>query len=75
MTQTESTKPPVLEHSHDPDAIAQRLALGRNQNYLKDAVYGAIDGAVTTFAVVSGVAGAGLSPTIVIILGFAESGG
>ena len=32
-------------------------------------VYGAIDGAVTTFAVVSGVAGAGLSAGIVVILG------
>lgn len=41
-------------------------------NYLKDFVYGAVDGAVTTFAVVSGVAGADLSPRIVIILGMAN---
>lgn len=40
--------------------------------YLKDFIYGAIDGAVTTFAVVSGVAGAGLSSTIIIILGIAN---
>lgn len=39
---------------------------------LKAAVYGANDGIVTTFAVVAGVAGAGLSPTIVIILGIAN---
>jgi len=32
-------------------------------------VYGSIDGTVTTFAIISGVAGAGLSPAIVIILG------
>lgn len=40
--------------------------------YLKDYIYGAIDGTVTTFAVVAGVAGAGLSHSIVIILGFAN---
>jgi vacuolar iron transporter family protein len=39
---------------------------------LGDFVYGATDGAVTTFAVVAGVVGASLSPTIVLILGFAN---
>lgn len=39
---------------------------------LKAAVYGANDGIITTFAVVAGVAGAGLSPQIVIILGIAN---
>lgn len=41
-------------------------------SFVGDFVYGAIDGSVTTFAVVSGVAGAGLAPNIVIILGFAN---
>lgn len=40
--------------------------------YLKDFVYGAIDGTVTTFAVVAGVAGASLSTRIVLILGVAN---
>src|SRR3989338_8162321 len=40
--------------------------------YVGDFVYGAIDGSVTTFAVVSGVAGAGLSSNVVIILGLAN---
>ncbi|MDD5055969.1 MAG: VIT1/CCC1 transporter family protein [Candidatus Peribacteraceae bacterium] len=40
--------------------------------YIHDIVYGANDGIVTTFAVVSGVAGAELSPSVVIILGFAN---
>jgi VIT1/CCC1 family predicted Fe2+/Mn2+ transporter len=40
--------------------------------FIHDIVYGANDGIVTTFAVVSGVAGAHLSPTIVIILGYAN---
>lgn len=57
---------------HDPAAIRERLELGVRHSYLKDFVFGAIDGAVTTFAVVSGVAGAGLSPGIVIVLGFAN---
>ena len=40
--------------------------------YLKDFIYGAVDGAVTTFAVVSGVEGAGLSSNVIIILGLAN---
>jgi VIT1/CCC1 family predicted Fe2+/Mn2+ transporter len=39
---------------------------------LEDFVYGSTDGAVTTFAVVAGVVGASLSPSIVLILGFAN---
>ena len=35
-------------------------------------VYGAIDGAVTTFAVVAAVVGASISPSIIVILGFAN---
>lgn len=41
-------------------------------NWLPDFVYGGMDGAVTTFAVVAGVAGAQLSTTIILILGFAN---
>ncbi|MBC9984820.1 hypothetical protein E4P24_00320 [Haloferax sp. AS1] len=40
--------------------------------YLPELIYGANDGIVTTFAVVAGVAGASLSPSIVIVLGFAN---
>lgn len=43
-----------------------------HERYLGEFVYGAIDGAVTTFAVVAGAAGAMLDPVIVIILGFAN---
>lgn len=42
------------------------------RRYLSDLVYGANDGIITTFAVVAGVAGAGLAPTVVLILGFAN---
>lgn len=47
-------------------------SLSFSQKYLEDAVYGASDGIVTTFAVVAGVSGASLSPAIVLILGFAN---
>jgi VIT1/CCC1 family predicted Fe2+/Mn2+ transporter len=40
--------------------------------YIRDAVFGANDGIVTTFAVVAGVAGANLSVNTVLILGFAN---
>ena len=40
--------------------------------YLKDIVYAANDGIITTFAVVAGVAGAGLAPRIVLVLGIAN---
>lgn len=42
------------------------------KNYLPEFVYGGIDGTVTTFAVVSGVVGAALNSSIVLILGFAN---
>jgi vacuolar iron transporter family protein len=40
--------------------------------YLPEFVYGGTDGTITTFAVVSGVIGASLSSSIVLILGFAN---
>lgn len=39
---------------------------------LGEFVYGAIDGTVTTFAVVAGAAGAGLSSAVIVVLGFAN---
>lgn len=42
------------------------------RHYLGDLVYGAIDGIVTTFAIVAGVVGASLSPRVIIILGVAN---
>ncbi len=44
----------------------------RIEQYLPEMVYGSIDGIVTTFAVVAGAAGAGLSIQVVLILGIAN---
>ncbi len=62
----------ALEHKHTAEAIRQRLAGGSRPNYARDFVYGGIDGAVTTFAIVAGVVGASLSASIVIVLGLAN---
>ncbi len=40
--------------------------------HFDDFIYGSIDGAVTTFAIIAGVVGASLSPEIILILGFAN---
>jgi vacuolar iron transporter family protein len=45
---------------------------GRHGQHLADAVLGATDGVVTTFAVVAGAAGAHLSSGVVLIMGFAN---
>lgn len=60
------------EHGHSPEEIAQRLSGDRQKNHLKDIIYGGIDGAVTTFAIVAGVEGAGLSHGIIVALGLAN---
>ncbi|MCS7015350.1 MAG: VIT1/CCC1 transporter family protein [Gemmatales bacterium] len=57
------------EREHTPAAIRARLASGPTHSYLRDFVYGAIDGTVTTFAIVAGVEGAALSAKVVCILG------
>ena len=40
--------------------------------YVKSIVYGGLDGTITTFAVVAGVAGASLGSNVILILGFAN---
>ncbi|MBK6732281.1 MAG: VIT1/CCC1 transporter family protein [Bacteroidetes bacterium] len=55
--------------------MESKFDIPENKNlnkYLPEFVYGGIDGSITTFAVVAGAAGAGLSGNIVIILGFAN---
>lgn len=58
---------------HNDNSIQeQQTWFNTYQEYLGEFVYGGIDGAVTTFAVVSGAVGAGLNNKVIIILGFAN---
>lgn len=61
-----------LSHIHTPTAIQDRLRSDFDHSYLGDFILGAIDGCVTTFAVVCSVVGAGLSSSVAIILGMAN---
>jgi len=60
------------EHSHDPEDIAERLEKGTKHSYLRDWVYGGIDGSVTTFAIISSVEGANFTQKAIIIFGIAN---
>lgn len=58
---------------HSEDRLHRHAAwIGRFEKYLPEAVYGSIDGIVTTFAVVAGAAGADLGINVVLILGMAN---
>lgn len=61
--------------AHEQERIKQASehngATGKSE-YLGNMVYGGLDGIITTFAVVSGVVGANLSPNIILILGLAN---
>ncbi len=61
-----------LANEHRTDRIRERLESPRGESPLGDFVLGGVDGVVTTFAVVAGSAGGGLSVTTVIILGLAN---
>ena len=63
--------------AHDPERIARAVHGteehgGAGSQYIGDFVYGGLDGIITTFAVVSGVAGANLGTGVILILGIAN---
>ncbi|MBI4243072.1 MAG: VIT1/CCC1 transporter family protein [Planctomycetes bacterium] len=68
--QGKSTKDLIDQHSKH--AISARLSSATEHSYLGDFVLGAIDGTITTFAVVSGVTGADLQSQIALVLGLAN---
>lgn len=61
-----------LEDEHHPQAIESRIRDREGSGYLGDAILGAVDGSVTTFAVVAGVIGGGFTGAVVVVLGFAK---
>ncbi|MBC8353183.1 MAG: VIT1/CCC1 transporter family protein [Planctomycetes bacterium] len=66
------SNPNELRAMHTHEAIAERIAGATQHSYLGDFVLGAVDGAVTTFAIVAGAAGAGLSSGVALVLGLAN---
>ncbi|WP_208351833.1 VIT1/CCC1 transporter family protein [Pseudaestuariivita rosea] len=60
------------EHGHSKAEIAARIAAPGKASHLRDVIYGGIDGAVTTFAIVAGVQGAGLPTGVILALGIAN---
>jgi len=50
----------------------ERRTIHERASFLRDFVFAADDGIITTFAVVAGALGAGLAPSIVLTLGFAN---
>ncbi|HKI17683.1 MAG TPA: VIT1/CCC1 transporter family protein [Isosphaeraceae bacterium] len=72
MSNNLSASPERLEHSHTREEIKERLARDTHGNYLRDWIYGGIDGTITTFAIVAGVFGADLPGTVVLVLGLAN---
>ena len=73
---TRDIKASIAAHSAGARPLAPADAAERHTQaqgrYIKSVVYGGLDGIITTFAVVAGVAGASLSAGIVLILGFAN---
>lgn len=62
----------IKKSDEDIKQILEDHESGGTYNWVSDFVYGGIDGAVTTFAVVAGVEGASLSLSVILILGFAN---
>lgn len=72
MDDKERTRAEELLASHTPEAVRTRLRREPTHSNLRDVVYGATDGIVTTFAVAAAAVGADLSPAVVVILGCAN---
>ena len=64
----------ILAEQHSPEQIALRINRQHQHSDLGDVMLGAVDGTVTTFAIVSGVAGTGLEQGVLVafVLGLAN---
>lgn len=72
MREPSGPDPDDLRVQHTRQAVSRRLRRGPRESYALELVYGAVDGAVTTFAVVAGARGAAVPASIVVTLGFAN---
>jgi VIT1/CCC1 family predicted Fe2+/Mn2+ transporter len=63
---------PPASRKRESVHVEPQTALGVAQHYIRDVVYGANDGVITTFAVVAGVTGGTLAPVTVLVLGVAN---
>ncbi|HLC79519.1 MAG TPA: VIT1/CCC1 transporter family protein [archaeon] len=62
----------ATKSAHSKDAFEKDHHSQGEGEYVGDMVYGALDGIVTTFAIVAGSAGAGLGGGVIVVLGFAN---
>lgn len=70
MLEMSNTLEQVIPVNDSPVHVEKHGALG--SEYVKSIVFGGLDGIITTFSIVAAVAGASLSPEIVIMMGFAN---
>jgi VIT1/CCC1 family predicted Fe2+/Mn2+ transporter len=61
-----------LQQEHHPRRIRARIEDSGDGGHLGDAMLGAIDGAITSFAVVAGAVGGGFGSLVIVVLGFAS---
>lgn len=62
----------AAKRAHVPSVAAEEKHTTGRGKYIKSIVYGGLDGTITTFAAVAGVAGAALAPGVVLIMGLAN---
>lgn len=61
-----------LQAGHQVEQIKARVQDTGGESYMGDAVLGAVDGSITTFAVVAGAIGGGFTNAVIIVLGLAK---
>ncbi|MFD1216948.1 VIT1/CCC1 transporter family protein [Microbulbifer celer] len=69
---TDKARRQQLRQEHRPENIARRLQQPPEPRRLSDLVLGAIDGCITTFAIVCGAYGAGFPSSVVVVMGIAN---
>lgn len=67
-----NTSDEALIAQHQPEAIRLRLRAKQRPSLIPNLILGAIDGCVTTFAIIAGSIGAGISYKTAVVLGFAN---